>query len=674
MTIRCALLILTPFLLLNGSRIMTDTPSAKTPLPRKEAFFGMHFDLHPQKTDTTLGAETSEENIAQLLRRVKPDYVQYDCKGHAGYTGYPTQVGTPSPGIVKDSLQIWRDVTREHGVGLYIHYSGVWDSVAVQQNPDWAKQDISGNKSQDKASTFGDYVDRLLIPQLKEVCAKYELDGAWVDGECWAVEWDYSPAAMAAWQKETGETTAPKDRSDARWAAWKAFQRKQFERYLAHWVDSLHAFNPKLQLTSNWMYTTFAPKPIEAKLDFLSGDYSPSGSVDTARIEARYIASAGMPWDLMAWGFNWGQDQGHSLKSAVHLQQEAAVVLMQGGGFQIYYQPTRSGYLAPEIIETAGQVADFCRARQTVSHKSRSVPQVALLLSSETFWDRMDSPFGNWGVYDELKGALDMLSAQHYSVDILAEHQLLPRLQEYPLVVLPDCSKLSDSFRDALLNYVKEGGSLLLLGEKCARLFEPALNVTLEGAPQNMPAEIKSGPTLANVNGVWQTVRLKENAQAVGFRYGSRDTRQEGTIAATLTAYGAGKIGAVWGPLALNYHRSHHPAVRAFTSEIVKKLFPVPIAQIEAPASVEIALRRTPKGELSLHLLNLSNVQRADRFLHSEEITPLSNLKVRLQTPKRPKSVRWVPEGGTLKWQWSKGWLSVTLPSLKVHGVLVVEE
>ena len=61
---------------------------------------------------------------SRLLDRVRPDYVQYDCKGHVGWAGYPTKVGWAAPGIKKDSLAVWRKVTRERGVGLYIHYSG----------------------------------------------------------------------------------------------------------------------------------------------------------------------------------------------------------------------------------------------------------------------------------------------------------------------------------------------------------------------------------------------------------------------------------------------------------------------------------------------------------------------------------------------------------------------
>jgi len=178
------------------------------PLPRRDAFFGLHFDLHPRKTDRELGADVTEDNVQELLMRVKPDYVQYDCKGHAGYTGYPTKVGWPSPGIVKDSLAVWRSVTRDLGVGLFIHYSGVWDSKAVEEHPEWARVDARGRRDPDATSVFGPYVDRLLIPQLEEVTSRYALDGVWADGECWAAKLDYSPAALAAWRKETGRRAA----------------------------------------------------------------------------------------------------------------------------------------------------------------------------------------------------------------------------------------------------------------------------------------------------------------------------------------------------------------------------------------------------------------------------------------------------------------------------------
>ena len=278
-----------------------------------------------------------------------------------------------------------------------------------------------GKPDVEATSVFSPYVDQAMIPQLKEAGMKYDLDGAWVDGECWEAKLDYSPAALAAWKKETGRDQAPKSRNEPNWLEWKQFQRKHFERYVAHWVDAVHAACPKMQLASNWLYTIFVPRPVTVQVDYLSGDNDPTNSVDRSRVDARYLSSTGKPWDLLAWGFVTGQSgMSHNYKPPAHLQQEAGVVLMQGGGFSLYYQPTRSGYIADFITETAGQVADFCRQRQEASFRSTSVPQVALLMSTVVIEDRSDNVGSTWGTFEELIGTLHALLELHYSVDIVA--------------------------------------------------------------------------------------------------------------------------------------------------------------------------------------------------------------------------------------------------------------
>jgi hypothetical protein len=645
----------------------------KKPLLRRDAFFGLHFDLHPSQTDTALGADVTEENIARLLDRVRPDYVQYDCKGHVGWAGYPTKIGWPAPGIVKDSLAVWRKMTRPRGVGLYIHYSGVWDGQAVAHHPDWARVDEKGKSDPDITSVFGPYKDELLVPQLKEVVSAYDLDGLWVDGECWAARLDYSPRAVAAWTKMTGKTAVPRSPKDPDWFVWKTFNRMGFENYVISWVDALHAFKPGLQITSNWMYSSFAPNPVAAKLDFLSGDYSPSLSVDRARVEARYLAGTGMPWDLMAWGFDKGRDQSWSLKTPIQLMQEAAVVLAQGGGFQIYHQPTRSGRIIEAIIDQEGQVADFCRARQEASFKSASIPQVALLLSSTSHAEISDNLFSpSGGEYDELEGALHALLELHYSVDILAEYRLEPRLGEFPLVVVPDSPILAPEFRTALLDYVKKGGSLLLFGEKCARLFEPALGVVLEGAPKTISEELATPAGPVAIGGVWQDVVLR-TAAAAGFRHPTRDTRKDGRPAASLANYGQGKIAAVYGPLADIFFKGHHPNVRRFIGDLVKPLFPAPAVEVDGPPVLDVSLRTTADGKTSVHLLNRADLPLPDHYNFTDFIAPVGPVTVKVKVAAKPRKVTLVPEGAVETWSWKDGWLTAIIPQVKIHSVLVVE-
>lgn len=639
--------------------------------PRAECFFGLHFDLHPQANDTALGSDTTVENVRALLARTNPDFVQYDCKGHAGYAGYPTTVGWPSPGIVRDALPIWREATRECNTGLYIHYSGVWDSLAIEHHPEWAVVHADGTLDGNSTSVFSPYVDQLFIPQVKEVIDRYGIDGIWADGECWAAKLDWSQEAKRRFTEETSIAEIPTQRGDLHWLEWKEFHRRAYETYLDHWVTALHEHKPGFQITSNWMYTPHAPKPVEVALDYLSGDYSPTLSVDRARVEARYLASTGMPWDLMAWGFNWTDGTHHNLKTPEHLMQEAGVVLMQGGGFQIYNQPTRTGYVPPFMIETLGRVADFCRGRQAVSFRSQTVPQVALVLSYESWRDNCDSVFVPTYI-EALEGALHALLESHYSVDVLAEHQLQPRLSEYPLVVVPDAHVLPPAFKDALVEYVRGGGSLLVI-HRTARLFEDELGVVL-GDEHHDAAELAVGDGFVSIRGPWTKLKLK-GARGVAAWYPDRVMRPEDAQwAATISDLGAGKIAAIYGRIDVTNYHSHHPLIRQFISEMCRVLFPHPAVRLDGPPTVDVALRTTADGRLSVHLLNTTGMPLGNRMV-TDYIPPTGNMELGVRVPRAPERVRLEPRGADLTWRWDPEthWCAIRVPSVAIHEVVVLE-
>jgi hypothetical protein len=644
------------------------TPS-KPAVERKDGFFGIHFDLHPNKSDTELGRDVSEENIRAFLSRVRPDFIQYDCVGVPGYSGYPTKVGWPAPGIVKDSLAVWRKVTREERVALLIHYCVLWNQAAVEHHPDWAAVNAQGARETEVLSIFSPFAEQLLIPQLKEAATLYDLDGAWMDADAWVARLDYSPAALADWKRQTGKDAAPKSRAEPDWAEWKMFHRREFERYLCRYVDAIHAHSPKFQIACNWMYSLFhGVWPVGSPVDYLSGDYPQHNSTDEARAEARYFASNGKPWDLLAWGFNK-----HGLKGVTQLKQEAAATIMQGGGWGIYYVPTRSGQISETVIKTAGEVADFCRARQGVCFRSTSVPQVALLQSAETSWDQADgAAFGRAACREETKGALFALLALHYSVDILAEHQLTPRLREYPVVVIPDAYKLADEFRRTLLDYVEAGGSLVLLGERSARLFEAGLGVSFEGPPSESGV-VGVGPTSVSWTNGWQKI-VPVNARPLAERRLTAEAASPAAPAATITSRGKGRIAAVYGPVVSEYLRTSPPAIRELIGTVMREAFPQPLVDTDAPPTVDLALRRTRDGKLSVHLLNLATVQRGETEFPVMDPYPATGpLAVRLRVPQQPAAVRWEPEGPDIQWSWHDGMLTATVPSVSIHGALIIE-
>ena len=97
---------------------MKPNPVYPKRLRRSESFLGIHFDFHAGEDCTEIGKNTTPEMIEAVVKTVRPDYVQCECKGHAGFSSYPTKVGNPAPGIAADALRIWREATAENGVSL----------------------------------------------------------------------------------------------------------------------------------------------------------------------------------------------------------------------------------------------------------------------------------------------------------------------------------------------------------------------------------------------------------------------------------------------------------------------------------------------------------------------------------------------------------------------------
>jgi Hypothetical glycosyl hydrolase 6 len=451
--------------------LAADPPRMK----RADAFLGIHFDFHAGDDCNRVGERTTPEMVERVIDKVKPDYIQIDCKGHRGYSSYPTKVGNPAPGFVGDPLKVWRDVTRKRGIALFMHYSGVWDYRAVADHPDWAAVNGNGKPNEKATSVFGPYVDTLMIPQLRELAGEYGVDGVWVDGDCWGTTPDYGEKVVRAFCKQTGAEAAPRKAGEPYWNEWMDFHRDGFRRYVCHYVDELKSSHPDFQVISNWAFSDHMPEPASAGVAGLSGDFSPDDSVNSARFAGRCLEDQGIPWDLMSWSFS---RKTRKQKPAVQLMQEAALVLALGGGYQAYFKQDRDGAVRDMAeMDVMAEVAKFCRARQAYCHRSVAVPQIALLYSTAGHYRESPRLFhwaGSNGV-SVLRQALTQILQNQYGVQILSEHHLNGKMTDWPVIIVPGWKHLEPDFRDELAAYANSGGKLLLIGSGPSRLFEAEL-------------------------------------------------------------------------------------------------------------------------------------------------------------------------------------------------------
>ena len=640
----------------------------------ERTFFGLHYDLHPNARDTELGAAVTEEHIRRELEKAKPDFVQYDCKGHPGYTGYPTKIGYPSPGIVNDALKIWRKVTNDMGIPLSVHYSGTWDDVAIEHHPEWAALKADGTPHGSIICHNSDYLDKYMIPQMMEIIEEYDVDGFWVDGECWASLPCWCDRCKIKFTRLTGAKEIPLKPEDGRWHEWIAMHRNDFFEHVRKYTEAVHAKKPGCLVCSNWNYSVRVPDEISIPADYLSGDFPPSFGLEITGLEARFLESRGKTWDLMAWSFFRAGNGPWTMKPAACLKQEAAIVIMNGGSLFIYNQPERNGRLVGWHQDLLAEVAQFTRQRQDICQYSASVPQVALLHSKSHYYTN-NSPLFNFGpMIQPLEGALQALLENHYHTDVLNEETLLRKINDYNFVVVPDQSNLPAEIIDRLKTYVREGGRLLVSGDFVCDSFGDVLGTGKSGEKKEGTFYIPADGGVVSYDGPVQPVNVSGGRMLVPLYTGQEPEDETADFPiATIADCGKGKIAAIHAPVFNFFARHRYPRLRSFFGTVFNAVAPEQLVTLNAPPCVDMTIRKK-EDKLIVHFLNRNSAYPMNLYSGvSEEIEAAGPLALSVRMAERPKNVRLAPDTPGLRWNWENGILRAEIESLRVHNALVIE-
>ena len=651
-----------------------------------QVFFGIHYDLHAGAADTDLGRDLTHEHLRERLLRVRPDWIQCDCKGHAGYTGWPTEVGSPSPGIVKDALRIHRDVTRELGIFLGMHYSGVWDTRAVELHPDWGRIDEHGAIDFNATCRLSGYDQELMIPQMLELIERYDVDGFWVDGENWASGPCWCERCCAEFSRRAGIEHVPRRSDEPHWAAWLAFHRDLFVEHVSAFADAIHARKPECQVCSNWMYTVRQPEPIRAPVDYLSGDYDWSWGAERAAVEGRLLDSRGMTWDLMAWAFTktGTMEAGPpwTLKTETHLCQELAEVVALGGAVMVYNQPQRSGWIPAWHQDLIAAAAEFCRARKDACFQSQTLPQAAILHLTEHYYAHNSPLFNPGEATQPLEGALHALLELHRSVDVLAEDAALDRMSAYRLVVIPEQLYLTPALVAALESYAIGGGCILLSGPHLTHACADLVGARPLGAPVAVPpgpdavapSYLPLGDRAVSVNGPWQPAAPEEGTEVWLERLTNHDPVKDRTGEAVVTCrrVGAGIIVAIHGELFRDYYRGHYPLARQLIGALIDRMGIRWAVEVEGPPRLELVLRQRDETML-INLINRGAGEAlSPRRVIVDELPPITDIVLRVPRGTAPTTVQAVPSNTPLAWDYSSGMLALRVPRLDIHTVIAV--
>jgi hypothetical protein len=114
-------------------------------------------------------------------------------------------------------------------------------------------------------------------------------------------------------------------------------------------------------------------------------------------------------------------------------------------------------------------------------------------------------------------------------------------------------------------------------------------------------------------------------------------------------------------------------AARDFLDDLVNELFPDPIVSVLGSHYVDVSLNRIG-GKLAVNLVNTAGPHDNPTVYVHDEIPALGPLKVSVRLDKKPAKVSFEPSGKKIVMEYKNGILSIIVPRLELHEVLVIEK
>ena len=667
---------------------------------RKDCFFGLHFDFHAQPKYGIQGVNLKEEDIRELCQIIKPDFIQIDCKGHPGWASYPTKMGNAMPEFAQDTLALWRRVTKEEGVALYMHYSGIFEIKYCSEHPEDTIMNADGSFNTSTVRSNSKYVDELLIPQLSELAEKYGIDGVWIDGDCWRARADFHPETLANFEKETGIDLCgrlPATPADPYYDEYREYNRELFRRYVRHYVDVLHERFPDLQIASNWAFSDHMPEKVTANVDFLSGDLNPSNSFNSARYAARALAQQGYPWDLMSWNFRRtiGQYSAVVAKHPKQIMQEAAAVISLGGAYQNYLMQYFDGSPNMTDIRNLTSLSEFVKERKPYCFRGTPIHQAALLLSTYDRNREATILYSRSG-FERVMGMSAVLCDIGQSLEIVCEHTLENTINEYEMIVVPELAKgLAKETVDSLLEYAKNGGKLMIVGKKTCSIFANA------GAPITVTpcAEYFGEGEKAYDNGgdaghadtstkKHKPYYFTRDAKTFGIAFSPCKVSAEGAVTeayiseallgerenlAITLPFGSGSITAIGFDIGSQYLSATQYNQRDLMGQITDKLY-TPKVRVESVCGLLEVTALKMGDKLTVQLVNGGGAHSYDSCATDDYIPPVLDAKLSIALEEKPAKLVLQPENRELEFEYRDGRAYVEIDRIDIHSIIEIFE
>lgn len=643
----------------------------------------IHLDFHTSEAIEVVADQFDAADFAATMAGAHVNSVNVFAKCGHGYSYYPTQVGTPHPGLGRDLLGEQIEALRSRGIKAPAYVSVNWDDLAARRHPEWLVIDREGRELTrppfwaggngegrpawsvlDLNSDYADYV----IAQIEEVCRLYKPDGFWLD--IVSVMPNYGLAGLDRMVAAGVDPQTP--------SAVEAFYRRVRLDFIRRAGELVHAHVPEATIVYNHTTDAWLGETIgwQNQIDVESLPTDGAWGYMHYPVVARYARTFGRPIVGMTGRFHrsWGDFGG--LKTVDQLDFEVATILSAGGSPSIGDQLDPSGRLDPAVYRTVGKALAKAEALEPWLDGFTPMVEAAVLVQ----WLHVTADPGRMlkAPSPGTQGAAQMLLEQSVQFDLVDEVNLEPG--RYGLIVVPDDADPGPALL-AKLDACRAAGARLLSAGR-------ALLGHLEEGPAHVVGPVPTVPSYLRLKSLvdavpeadadypyvvyGQATALEPTAGAQSFgevvtaRFNRSWRRAISHAQAPASDHSAGPLACLtpgWGhvaaPVFSDYAAQSYWIYSAVTASLLDRLLPDRLVRHGGPPFVEATVHQGPVDGptscLALHVTAYQPRRSISPVPRLDKAHPLAGFTIDVTVPGRATAVYLAPSRTALEFEQDQG-------------------
>ncbi len=425
----------------------------------------IHLDFHTSELIPGIGSRFDADAFGKAFADAHVDSVTLFSKCHHGYSYHPTEVGKIHPHLDFNLARAQLDALHARGINAPLYTTAGWDELAAREHPEWRIVSPEGGSPRAGTTPNGagwafldfssPYVDHLCL-QIEEMMQLFpDCDGIFVDIALQPL--NVSVHAQAQMEADGLDWTNPDHQLRfSSWALENLFEKthaavRRHDDKMPLFYNSGH-----IQRGARQHYQRFYTHLELESLPTAGWGY------DHFPMSARYADTLGFDFLGMTGKFHyhWGEVGGYKKPEA--LIYECGAMLAHGSRCSIGDHLHPTGAIDASSMAVIAPAYDWVRQRETWAVDTVNRAEIGLLSSEAVNTHTLAGVMENSNRANPADtGAVRVLLEGQFTFDVL---DLDSRFDAYRLIILPDDIVVDAALEKRLLDYVSDGGQVLLTG------------------------------------------------------------------------------------------------------------------------------------------------------------------------------------------------------------------